>query len=53
MSPQDADHLDIKFAGEIYWKSVTIEITGKILDKSNGTEDGILNLLIKNGSQKH
>ena len=54
-SPADADYLgQIKFAGE---SDTGVErnyakITGKILDASNGTEDGILEFAhIKNGSQ--
>ena len=54
-SPADADYLgQIKFAGE---SDTGVErnyakITGKILDASNGTEDGIIEFAhIKNGSQ--
>jgi cytoskeletal protein CcmA (bactofilin family) len=54
-SPADADYIgQIKFAGE---SDTGVErnyakITGKILDASNGTEDGILEFAhIKNGSQ--
>jgi len=54
-SPADADYLgQIKFAGE---SDTSVErnyakITGKILDASNGTEDGILEFAhIKGGSQ--
>jgi len=54
-SPADADYLgQIKFAGE---SDTGVErnyakITGKILDASNGTEDGILEFAhIKGGSQ--
>jgi len=54
-SPVDADYLgQIKFAGE---SDTGVErnyakITGKILDASNGTEDGIIEIAhIKDGSQ--
>ena len=54
-SPADADYLgQLKFAGE---SDTGVErnyakITGKILDASNGTEDGIIEFAhIKNGSQ--
>ena len=54
-SPADADYLgQIKFAGE---SDTGVErnyakITGKILDASNGTEDGIIEIAhIKAGSQ--
>ena len=54
-SPADADYLgQIKFAGESDTGVETnyAKITGKILDASNGTEDGIIEFAhIKGGSQ--